>query len=67
MNRRDFLIGLGLIAAAPKLIFDMGKNSRLYTVKEILPSEDFYKTFDGFVKYITLNITVSSTGSVFIS
>ena len=34
MNRRDFLRMLGIGAAtvaAPKFIFDMGKNSRLYT------------------------------------
>jgi hypothetical protein len=37
MNRRDFLkllsIGAAFVAA-PKLIFDMGKNSHIYTPKE---------------------------------
>lgn len=37
MNRRKFLEMLGVgaaMAAAPKLIFDMGKNSRLYALAE---------------------------------
>lgn len=37
MNRRDFLKMLGVGIAAPKLIFDMGKNSRLYSLLEAHP------------------------------
>jgi hypothetical protein len=36
MNRREFLelLGIGAVSvAAPKFIFDMGKNSRIYTPK----------------------------------
>lgn len=36
MNRREFmhLLGIGAVSvAAPKLIFDMGKNSRIYAPK----------------------------------
>lgn len=42
MNRRDFLemLGLAAVAAAtPKFIFDMGKNSHLYTRKVLILDE----------------------------
>lgn len=37
MNRRDFLKMLGVGIVAPKLIFDMGKNSRLYSLLKAHP------------------------------
>lgn len=52
MNRRDFLKMLGIGAAtvaAPKFFIDMGKNSRLYTLKGLYDHprwESPYLTYD---------------------
>lgn len=44
MNRREFLhmLGIGAVTvAAPKIIFDMGKNSAIYTPK-LIPYSLYY-------------------------
>lgn len=70
MNRRDFLKALGITAAgvaAPKFIFDLGANSRIYTPQTFIPYSLYYLGDSGKYELLDSSFLTASAKSIFIA